>query len=54
VTNTPAAVLARGLTKRFGDVLAVESGELFGHLSTNGAGQRATAMPGLIDLVAAR
>ena len=61
MTDAPPAVEALELSKRFGDVLAVdgvglaaESGALFGLLDPNGIGQRATAMPGLIDLVAAR
>jgi ABC-2 type transport system ATP-binding protein len=49
VTDAPAAVLTRGLVKRFGDVLAVDgldlevrAGELFGLLGPNGAGKTTT------------
>ena len=49
VTDIPAAVLTRGLVKRFGDVLAVDgldlevrAGELFGLLGPNGAGKTTT------------
>jgi len=49
VTDIPAAVLARGLVKRYGDVCAVDgldlevrAGELFGLLGPNGAGKTTT------------
>jgi ABC-2 type transport system ATP-binding protein len=49
VTDVRAAVLANGLTKRFGEVLAVNdldlevrAGELFGLLGPNGAGKTTT------------
>jgi ABC-2 type transport system ATP-binding protein len=49
VTDAPAAVLVHGLTKRFGEVLAVDgldlevrAGELFGFLGPNGAGKTTT------------
>ncbi|MFO7674716.1 MAG: ABC transporter ATP-binding protein [bacterium] len=49
MTGAPAAVLARGLAKRFGEVVAVDgldlevrTGELFGLLGPNGAGKTTT------------
>src|SRR5215510_14567107 len=49
VVTTPAAIRAEGLTKRYGDVLAVDaldleipSGQFFGLLGPNGSGKTTT------------
>ncbi|MFP3951907.1 MAG: ABC transporter ATP-binding protein [Candidatus Bathyarchaeia archaeon] len=49
LTNEDAAIITKGLTKRFGDLVAVnnvnfeiERGEIFGYLGPNGAGKSTT------------
>jgi ABC-2 type transport system ATP-binding protein len=58
VPETPPAIVARGLTKRFGDLIAVNAvdldihrGEVFGFLGPNGAGKSTTIrmLCGILD-----